>query len=236
MARQPRLSLPGQAHHLLVRGNNRQPIFVDDEDRRRLLAHLMDATREHGLAVHAYVLMPNHLHLLVTPSQGDSLSRAMQSIGRRYVAGFNSRHQRSGTLWEGRYRAHLVGGPDNVLRCMRFIELNPHRSGLASNLHEGAWSSLPHHLGTARDVLITEPAAYWQLGNTPFEREAAYRAWLEQGVGSADAERFKAALVSGRPIGDAVYVAELEKQTSRTLTARPRGRPRKLPNKTVPNL
>lgn len=235
MARQPRLTLPGQTHHLLVRGNNRQSIFVDDDDRRRLLAQVVEATREHGVAVHAYVLMPNHLHLLVTPSQVDSLSRAMQSLGRRYVASFNARHQRSGTLWEGRYRAHLVGGADNVLRCMRFIELNPHRSGLAPGLLDGTWSSLPHHLGVARDTLITEPAAYWQLGNTPFDREAAYRAWLEQGVGSIEAERFRAALVSGRPIGDGAYVAELERLTSRSLAPRPRGRPKKLPTKTVPN-
>lgn len=235
MARQPRLTLAGQPHHLLVRGNNRQAIFVDDDDRRRLLAQVMEATREHGVAVHAYVLMPNHLHLLVTPSHGESLSRTMQSLGRRYVAGFNARHLRSGTLWEGRYRAHLVGGADNVLRCMRFIELNPHRFGLASGLHEGSWSSLSHHLGAARDLLITEPAAYWQLGNTPFEREAAYRAWLEQGVGSLEADRFKAALLSGRPMGDAAYVGELEKLTSRTLTPRRRGRPRKTSEKTVPN-
>lgn len=235
MARQPRLTFAGHPHQLLVRGNNRQPVVLDDDDRRRLLSQLGEALREHAVSLHAYVLMPNHLHLLVTPAHAEGLSRAMQSLGRRYVAGFNARHQRSGTLWEGRYRAHLVGGTDHVLRCMRFIELNPQRAGLASGLLDPGWSSLAHHLGALRDPLITEPAAYWQLGNTPFDREAAYRQWLEQGVGSLEAQRITSALVSGRPLGDAAYVAELEKLTNRSLTPRPRGRPPKTIRKTVPN-
>jgi putative transposase len=227
MARQARLTIPGHPHHVLVRGNNRQAIFIDDEDRLRLLGLLGDVVREHSLALHAYVLMPNHLHLLVTPSTGDALARSVQSLGRRYVGAFNLRHGRSGTLWEGRYRANPVGGAANVLGCMRFIELNPQRAGLAAGLHEHRWSSLAHHLGDLRDPLVTEPPAYWALGNTPFDREAAYRAWVEQGVGPAEMQRIVAALVGGRPVGDAGYVAELEKLTGRPLAVRPRGRPRK---------
>ncbi|HEX5682437.1 MAG TPA: transposase [Ideonella sp.] len=235
MARQARLTIPGHPHHLLIRGNNRQPVFVDDDDRKRLLRQLGDALCEHPVTLHAYVLMPDHLHLLATPADEGSLARLMQSLGRRYVASFNARHRRSGTLWEGRYRAHVVGGADNVLRCMRFIELNPQRSGLASGLHEGGWSSLAHHLGALRDPLITEPVAYWQLGNTPFDREAAYRHWLEQGVGALEAQRIVSSLVGGRPFGDAAFVADLEKLTSRSLVARPRGRPPKSAHETVPN-
>jgi putative transposase len=227
MARQARLTIPGHPHHVLIRGNNRQPIFVDDEDRRLLLDLLRGVVKEHSLALHAYVLMPNHLHLLVTPSTGDALARAVQSLGRRYVGAFNHRHGRIGTLWEGRYRAHPVGGAANVLACMRFIELNPQRAGLAAGLHDHAWSSLPHHLGDVRDPLVTEPPAYWSLGNTPFEREIAYRSWVEQGVGSAEARRIVSALVGGRPMGDASYLSELEKLTGRSLAPRPRGRPRK---------
>ena len=229
MARQARLAVPGHPHHLLIRGNNQQAIFADDEDRQRLLDHLAEALRALPLALHAYVLMPNHLHLLATPQTADTLGRAAQSLGRRYVGYFNARHRRSGTLWEGRYRAHVVGGVDEVLRCMRFIESNPQRNGLVHSLFEPAWSSLPHHLGALRDPLITEPAAYWQLGNTPFEREAAYKAWMEQGVGFNEAKRIVAALVGGRPLGSAAYVAELEQLTARSLTPRPRGRPRKAP-------
>lgn len=233
MARQPRLTVPGHPHHLLIRGNNRQPIFVDDHDRQTLLIHLGDILREQPLALHAYVLMPNHVHLLVTPGAPETMGRAVQSLGRRYVGGFNARHQRSGTLWEGRYRAHVVGGATEVLRCMRFIELNPQRAGLAVDLLEPAWSSLPHHLGARRDPLITEPPAYWALGNTPFEREAAYRAWVEQGVSASDKDRIPGALLSGRPLGDAAYVSELERLTARSLRPRPRGRPRKVVSVTL---
>lgn len=235
MARQARLTIPGHPHHLLIRGNNRQSIFVDDEDRRRLLEMLRDVVREHSLALHAYVLMPNHLHLLATPPTADALARAVQSLGRRYVGAFNHRHGRSGTLWEGRYRAHPVGGAAQVLSCMRFIELNPQRAGVAAGFDDHAWSSLAHHLGAARDPLITEPAAYWALGNTPFDREAAYRAWIEQGVGVAEQQRIVAALVGGRPLGDAAYLKELEKLTGRSLAPRPRGRPRTVRDDYVPN-
>jgi putative transposase len=230
------LAVPGHPHHLLIRGNNQQPIFVDDQDRQRLLEHLAEALRSLPLTLHAYVLMPNHVHLLATPQAADTLGRAAQSLGRRYVGYFNARHGRSGTLWEGRYRAHVVGGQEEVLRCMRFIESNPQRSGLAAGLFEPAWSSLAHHLGALRDPLIAEPAAYWQLGNTPFEREAAYRAWMEQGIGPAEARRIVSALIGGRPLGGPAFVADLEKQLGRTLTPRPRGRPRKAnaPKKTVP--
>lgn len=230
MARQARLTLPGHPHHVLIRGHNRQPIVVDDDDRRTLLAHLAAALQEHRLALHAYVLMPNHLHLLLTPSSPDGIGHALQSLGRRYVAAFNRRHQRSGSLWEGRYRSHLVGGADNVLRCMRFIELNPPRAGLGSEDHDPTWSSLRHHLGGARDPLITEPAAYWSLGNTPFEREAAYRAWIDQGVTAAECQRIVGALVGSRPLGDADYLATVEQLSGRSLTRRPRGRPRKAPS------
>jgi putative transposase len=209
MARQARLILPGHPHHVLVRGNNRQSIFVDDEDRRRLLSHLAEVVREQSLALHAYVLMPDHLHLLATPQSGEALGRAMQSLGRRYVGAFNHRHRRSGTLWEGRF------------------ELNPQRVGLAIGLDEYGWSSLIHHLGGPRDPLITEPPAYWALGNTPFDREASYRGWIEQGVSTAEAQRMVAALISGRPLGDASYVAELEKLIGRSLAPGRRGRPKK---------
>jgi putative transposase len=228
MARQARFAVPGHSHHVLIRGNNRQPVFLDDEDRRGFLGHLANILREHSLALHAYVLMPNHVHLLLTPPTAEAIGQGVQSLGRRYVAGFNARHRRSGTLWEGRYRAHAIGSDDAVLRCMRFLESNPQRNGLALDLLEPAWSSLPHHLGAARDPLVTEPRAYWALGNTPFDREAAYRAWLEQGVTEADVRQLMQALISGRPLGSAVFLAHIEHLTGRSTAAPKRGRPAKV--------
>jgi putative transposase len=227
MARQARLTVPGHPHHVLIRGNNREPVFVDDDDRRTFLLALAGVLREHALALHAYVLMPNHVHLIVTPQTAQALGRAIQSLGRRYVAAFNARHGRSGTLWEGRYRAHVIGGEDNLLRCMRFAELNPLRAGLAADLLEPAWSSLRHHLGAARDPLITEPPAYWALGNTPFDREGAYRGWLEQGCSETEIRIIVDSLVGSRPMGPPTFLAEVEHLTGRSLGRRPRGRPRK---------
>lgn len=227
MARQARLAIAGHPHHLLVRGNNGQIIFGDDEDRQRWVQQMAETLRAHALALHAYVLMPSQVHLLATPASAEALSRAMQALGRRYVSYFNARHGRSGTLWEGRFRGHPVGEPAEVLGCMRFIETGPMRAGLVSGLLEPAWSSLSHHLGASRDPLLTEPAAYWQLGNTPFEREAAYRAWVEQGCSDQEAQRIAAALRSGRPLGSSAYVSDLESLTARALQPRPRGRPRK---------
>lgn len=232
MARQARISLPGHAHHLLVRGHNRQPIALDDEDRRRLLACLGDALREHRLGLHAYALAPTRLHLLLTPPTSEAVGRLLQSVGRRYVAGFNARHGRSGTLWEGRYRAHLVADGQPLLACMRYVEQQAKEP-------EGGWSSLAHHLGQRRDPLLTDPPAYWALGNTPFDREAAYRTWREQGVAVAEAAAIEAALRSGRPWGGAAFLAGIEKQLGRSLARRPRGRPPRSPldappEKTVP--
>jgi putative transposase len=228
MARQARWSLPGHVHHALVRGNNRQPIVLDDEDRRRLLTQLAECVREHGVAVHAYGLMPNQLFLLATPASEGALGRALQGLGRRYVASFNQRHQRSGTLWEGRYRAHMVEEA-SVLRCMRYVELTPLRNGSAPSGDDQAWSSLAHHIGASRDPLITDPRTYWMLGNTPFDREAAYRSWIEQGMSNSDDQQMRQHLTSGRPLGSPDYLRELERVAQRSLTVRPRGRPRKVP-------
>lgn len=227
MARQARWSLPGHVHHVLVRGNNRQSIFVDDDDRQRLLRQLGECAREHGVALHAYVLMPDHLHLLATPATQGALGRAIQSLGRRYVASFNQRHQRSGTLWEGRYRAHMVEEA-HVLRCMRFIELNPQRNGFSASPDEERWSSLAHHVGAMRNPLVIDARAYWLLGNTPFEREVAYRSWIEQGVGGLESDEIKRHLTSGRPLGSPAYLTALERSTQRSLATRPRGRPPKV--------
>ena len=121
MARLPRLILPGQPHHVILRGNNRQAIFFSDLDRQQLLTTLAESAAQYHVAIHAYVLMDNHLHLLLTLSAAADLSRMMQSLGRRYVGWFNARHRRSGTLWEGRFRAGLIEGERHLLACMRYI-------------------------------------------------------------------------------------------------------------------
>jgi putative transposase len=128
----------------MARGNNRQTVFMDDLDRRDWLALLRAQAAAHRVAVHAYVLMDNHVHLLVTPQTQDGPSRMMQAIGRLYVRGFNRRHGRTGALWEGRYRSTLIEGERHLLACMAWIDLNPVRAGLVAEPAEYPWSSHAH--------------------------------------------------------------------------------------------
>jgi putative transposase len=226
MARLPRLAIPGLPHHLIQRGLNRQPIVLDDSDRERLLAELRESAALHKVAIHAYVLMDNHLHLLATPESPEGLSRMMQSLGRRYVAAFNKRHGRSGTLWDGRFRAAPLEAPAWLLACMRYIELNPQRAGLLLAAPEQyRWCSAAHHLGLRRDPLVFDHTLFWALGNTPFEREAAWRAWLEQGVAPDERQRLHDAAQKGWPLGSAGFLQGLAQETERPLQPRRRGRP-----------
>jgi len=227
MARLPRLILAGHPHHVILRGNNRQAIFFSDLDRQHLLATLADVATQYRVAVHAYVLMDNHLHLLMTPPAAEALSRMMQSLGRRYVGWFNARHQRSGTLWEGRFRAGLIEGERHLLACMRYIELNPVRAGLCSEPAQWPWSSAAHHLGLSRNPLIAEHELYWSLGNTPFEREHAYREYTLQGVSPVEQMQFTAAALRGRPVASEAFLKPLALEHATVVINHSRGRPRK---------
>lgn len=227
MARLPRLALAGHPHHVLQRGASRQPVFVDDGDRLAYLEALHEAAATLRVAVHGYVLMDDHVHLLLTPPDDAAVGRLMQSLGRRYVAAFNRRHGRSGSLWEGRFRATLLEKLPHLLGCLRYIEQNPVRAGKVAHAGDWPWSSAPHHLGRRRDPLITEPDVWWHLGNTPFDRETAWRARLEDVMGPREAQPYTDSVVKGWALGSGAFLAQLADKTARPLTARPRGRPRK---------
>lgn len=227
MARQPRLTVAGEAHLLLQTGHNRQPVFLDADDQAHYLADLREVSRAHGVAVHAYVLLSDRVCLLVTPAEAGSLSRAMQALGRRHVPWHNQRHQRSGTLWEGRFRTCVVESPARLLAAMCHVERLPLEPGMAPDLLAHACSSAAHHLGRRRDPLVTDPAPYWALGNTPFDREAQYQHLLAQEPRAEDTRQIEAALLKGGVWGSEAFVARLQVQIDRPLTARPRGRPRK---------
>ena len=217
MARLPRLVVPGQAHHLVQRGHNAQSVFIDDEDRRQYLAALRDALRAHAVVLHAYALLDDAVQLLLRPPSEAALSRMVQAVGRRYVAGFNRRHGRSGTIWEGRFRAGVVQQGEPTLQSLRMID------ALSSH---GRWSSAPHRLGLTRDALVSDPPEYWRLGNTPFEREAAYAALLAQGLDEAVVRRIEHAAANGWALGSPQFLVEMARQSGRPVRPRPRGRPR----------
>lgn len=225
MARLPRLIIPNQPHHVVQRGNNRQPIFRDEEDYRRFLAWLKEAARFYDVAIHAYVLMPNHLHLLATPREHTGLALMMQKVGRFYVPWFNNKYERSGGLFEGRFRTSLVDTEHYLLACSRYIELNPVRAGLAAGPLDYPWSSYAHHAGARTDGLVTDHLLYWELGNTPFQREATYTDLVLQGIPQEEVDFVTHSVLKNQPLGADAFKAELERKTKRQILPAKRGRP-----------
>lgn len=225
MARLPRLYAPGEVQHIIQRGNNRQEIFRDEADFRRFTEILNDAARAHRFALHAYVLLPDHLHLLGRPADEHSVPRLMQTIGRGHVRHFNDKYRRTGTLWDGRYRATLVESEHYVLACMQYIETNPVRTGLVDLPRAWPWSSYAHHAGLAPNPLITDPPAYWALGNTPFDRQAAYLARCAEPMPASLLEQIRSATNKGWILGSARFAARLQESATRRPLPLPKGRP-----------
>ncbi|MDB5932461.1 MAG: hypothetical protein JWR60_4168 [Polaromonas sp.] len=228
MARLPRLTVPGYPHHLLQRGNNRQPIFSAVADYLMLLALLNENAQKFSVALHAYVLMGNHFHLLATPATPDGLPQMMQAVGRRYVRYFNDKQVRSGTLWEGRYRSTLIDTDRYLLACMAYIDLNPVRAGLAKDAAAYPWSSHGHYVGLRTDRMVTPHPLFWTLGNTPFAREAAYAERVANGISTIEEHELTHSVLGGWALGNDEFVVNLQKQTTRRVTKNQPGRPLRL--------
>ena len=173
MPRRARLSIPGIPWHIIQRGNNRSACFCAEEDYRRYLDTLGTLAPKYGCAVHAYVLMTNHVHLLLTPERADSAALLMKHLGQRYVQYVNRSYRRSGTLWEGRFRSCLTQSEDYVLACYRYIELNPVRASMVAHPRDYRWSSYRANAEGLADSLITPHIEYLRLGADPQERRAA---------------------------------------------------------------
>ena len=225
MARLPRLTLTDYPHHVILRGNNRQMIFSGESDMQRMLGLLEEHGVAQGVDVHAYVLMGNHLHLLLTPRRDGALSLMMQAVGRSYVRAFNQAHGRTGTLWEGRYRSSLIQTERYLLTCMAYIDLNPVRAGLVEAPEDYPWSSHTHYTGRQHQRLVTPPALYWELGNTPFAREAAYRDLVRAGITEPQQRSLTDATLSGWALGDTDFLTVLQGQTLRRTQPGKAGRP-----------
>lgn len=225
MARLPRLTVAGYPHHIIQRGNNRQPIFSDNADYEALLDMLAENARKHGVALHAYVLMTNHFHLLATPETTEGIPQMMQAVGRRYVRHFNQRHQRTGTLWEGRYKSTLIQADRYLLACMAYIDLNPVRAALVADPRDYRWSSHAHYAGLRDDKLVTPHPLFWALGNTPFAREAAYTELVRAGIGQQQQQALTQSALQGWALGEPDYVADLQKRTARRVSKGRAGRP-----------
>ena len=228
MARLPRFVLPGHPQHVIVRGNNREPVFYTDDDYRFYLEKLKQACDKHQCYVHAYVLMTNHVHLLITPHTENGLSKAIQMLGRYYVQYFNHTYQRTGTLWEGRYKATLIDSETYALSCYRYIELNPVRArDMVEHPSDYPWSSYRHNAMGKYDELVVHHELYEALGRNGEERRKAYRALFKTRIPKKTFDEIREATNKAWVLGSEHFKDRIDAQLNRPASPRPRGGDRK---------
>jgi putative transposase len=227
MARLGRYFLPDQPLHIIQRGNNREQVFYCEDDYLRYREWLVVAAADHGCAIHAYVLMTNHVHLLATPARVDSVPRMMQSLGRRYVRHINIAYRRTGTLWEGRYRAAPIDSDAYFLSCCRYIELNPVRARMVRHPREYPWSSYAVHALGATDAVVTAHPLYRSLGRSGADRQSAYRGLFRSALDTGFVDALRAATNGGWALGNERFKKRIAKALKRRVVPLPKGRPRK---------
>src|SRR5450756_108786 len=176
MPRRPRVHIDGIPLHIVQRGHNRQPCFFAEEDYHTYLHWLNEALRKEHCALHAYALMTNHVHLLLTPQEAKAIPKLIIALDRRYVQYINTTYRRTGTLWDSRYKSSLIQAETYLLSCQRYIELNPARAAMVSDPAHYRWTSYRHNALGAEDRRVTPHALYRQLGANDQERQIAYRA------------------------------------------------------------
>ncbi|PUA16325.1 transposase [Glaciimonas sp. PCH181] len=225
MARLARLVIPHQPHYLIQRGIDQQIIFRDNHDYLAFYNWLREAARQFKVAIHAYLLMGNQIQLLATPTDLDGLSRMMQWVGRYYVPYFNQKYARTGTLWQGRYKAAVIDPEQYLMKCSLVIESLPVHEGLVMTPGEFPWSSYLHHVGIKPDALIADHPLYWALGNTPFDREATYKELAEQALTLPWDAGLIEAVGKGWVLGSETFKFRLEQQGSQRIRPAKRGRP-----------
>ena len=229
MPRKRRFFLPGVPVHVVQRGNNRQAVFFDENDYRVYMDWLGAAAGEHGSALHAYVLMTNHVHLLMTPSDKEAISATLQALGRRFVPYINHCYRRTGTLWEGRFKASAVQAEDYLIACYRYIELNPVRAGMVQRPEDYPWSSYRANAQGARDPHITPHPLYLAYGTDAPERQVAYRKLFQSHLDPDVVRNLRACLQTGTPLGNDRFRARIEQSLGVRVGYSARGRPKKPP-------
>ena len=227
MARQPRFVLPGHPQHVIQRGNNRDIIFVTDTDREFYLEVLLESCRRFECRIHAYVLMTNHVHFLLTPDTQSAISQVMQSVGRRYVQYFNYSYRRTGTLWEGRYKSTLIDTEKYLLTCHRYIELNPVRARMVDAPSEYCWSSHRHNALGQYDPVVTPHELYEALGSTDSYRQRAYFELFKNAVEEQDLRAIRESTNKAWVLGDDRFKEKIQAALDRQAMPKVRGGDRK---------
>ncbi len=223
MARLGRYFVPDQPLHVIQRGNDRKAVFFADDDFARYHDWLIAAAEANGLAVHAYVLMTNHVHLLATPATAESLPRTMQTLGRRFVRAINARYRRTGTLWEGRYRAAPIDTEDYFIACCRYIELNPVRARMVEHPRQYRWSSYRAHAEGKEDALAAFHPVWRRLGRGVEARRLAYRDLIKEKLDPGFMEALRAATNGGWALGGERFREEIAAAAQRRVAPLPRG-------------
>lgn len=213
--------------HIVQRGHNRGPCFFAPEDYLAYLHWLNEALITHDAALHAYALMTNHVHLLLTPACASDTPRLVISLGRRYVQYINRRYRRTGTLWDSRYRSSLVQADSYLLLCQRYIELNPVRAAMVADPMHYRWSSYHANALGLPDPLLTPHSTYKALGTTPAERQRVYWSLCRSGIADDSMTEVRLALRQNQPLGNANFLSRIECALGGRREPRPRGRPRK---------
>lgn len=229
MPRRPRVNLVGHPQHVVQRGHNREACFFAEEDYQFYLHWLRESARKYGCAIHAYVLMTNHVHLLLTPATPLGLPRLMQSLGRRYAQYANRSYRRSGSVWEGRYKASLIHAEEYLLVCQRYIELNPVRADMVADPGQYRWTSYRWHGLGERNDLITDHPLYLALGRSEENRRVAYRALFRAHQEEAAIDDIRKAVRQGLPLGNDRFREQVEAALGRKVAQRQRGRPEGAP-------
>ena len=227
MPRKPRFFLPDISAHIVQRGHSRDPVFFGNDDYRAYLDWLAEGAGRYHCAIHAYVLMTNHVHILATPQDKQGISRMMQYVGRRYVPYINHTYGTSGSIWEGRYKASLIDGEQYLLTCMRYIELNPVSADMTRSPGQYRWSSYRANAQGMTDPMVTPHQLYFDLGRTRENRVGAYKALFKAHVDEADLNDMRDALQTGTPLGSAYFRQKIEQRLDRKLGHTRRGRPKR---------
>lgn len=217
--------MPGIPAHVVQRGNNRDACFFDTQDYREYLNWLKEATEKYRVALHAYVLMINHVHLLMTPRDDSGISKVMQSVGRRYVQYVNHNYKRSGTLWEGRHKGNIVDAEDYLLSCYRYIELNPVRAGMVEHPGDYPWSSYRHHAYGETNRQIIDHPLYIAPGEQNEQRWACYRSLFDVALDPEEVQKIRNAVTFSVPLGNDRFRAKIQAALNRSVGYEKRGRP-----------